>query len=216
MSKVVLWGRASSANVQKAVWALEETGTTFIRTDVAGRFGGTDTPEFIAMNPNRLVPVLTHGDLTMWESHAIVRYVAAQFGTDTLWPNEPAERAIIDQWTDWTATTFQPAWLRLFWTLVRTPEAQRDAAAIDAALEASVRAMRIMDAQLQKTAYLAGDDFSYADIVAGASLYRWFTMEIERPSMSGVEAWHERLKQRPGFIKGVCVSYDELVGRLAF
>lgn len=216
MSEVVLWGRASSANVQKAVWALEETGTPYIRKDVGGRFGGIDTPQFVAMNPNRLVPVLQHGDLTMWESHAIVRYVAARFGESALWPAEPVRRAFVDQWTDWTATTFQPAWVGLFWLLVRTPQDQREPAAIAEAHKASVAALRIMNAQLQKTGYLAGNDFSYADIVAGTALYRWYTMDIERPSLPGVDGWHERLRQRPGFVKGVCISYDELVGRLSF
>lgn len=213
---VILWGRASSANVQKAVWALEETGVRYVHKDVGGRFGGLDAPEFRAMNPNGWVPVLQHGELTLWESHAIVRYVAARFGGAALWPEDSVERAKVDQWTDWTATTLQRGWIPLFWALVRTPPAQHDRKAIDTALQASLAAFRIMDGQLRQTPYLAGKAFSYADIVAGASLYRWFSMEIERPAMPGVEAWHERLKARPGFVTGICVPYDDLVGRLDF
>lgn len=214
--EVILWGRASSANVQKAVWVLEEVGAPYARRDVGGRFGGLDAPEFRAMNPNGLVPVLQHGALTLWESHAIVRYVASRFGSHKLWPQDPVARATVDQWTDWTATTLQRGWLPLFWALVRTPPEQHDRKAIEAALQASLSAFRIMDMQLRDTPYLAGEAFSYADIVAGASLYRCFGMDIERPSMPGVEAWHERLKQRAGFVRGVCVPYDDLVGRLAF
>ncbi|SDG64812.1 glutathione S-transferase family protein [Pelagibacterium luteolum] len=215
MTTVTLWGRASSANLQKARWALEEVGVAFDHREVGGRFGGLDTQQFGAMNPNRLVPVLQHGDLTLWESHAIVRYVAAQFGGGALWPEGPADRAPIDQWTDWTATTFQKGWIALFWQLVRTPPDRHDKAAISAALAETIAALRIMDAQLQQTDHLATDAFSYADIVAGVSLYRLTTMDIDLPDLPGVAAWHERLKSRPAFEKTVCISYDELRGRSA-
>lgn len=214
--EITLWGRASSANVQKAVWALEEIGVPYVRKDAGGPYGVLDTPEFGALNPNRLVPVLEHGDLVIWESHAVVRYLAAVFGAGTLWPEDPVARARADQWTDWTGTTFQPAWISVFWLVVRTPEAQRDPAAIAAALDSTVAAFRIMESQLERMPYLAGEGLTYADIVAGASLYRWSTMEIERPSLPAVEAWHERLMARPAFVKGVCVDYAELRGRLAF
>lgn len=214
MIDLVLWGRASSANVQKARWALEEAGANFELREVGGRFGGLDEPEFAAMNPNRLVPVLQHGDLTLWESHAIVRYVAAEFPEAGLWRPVPQERAFVDQWTDWTAATFQPAWIELFWLIVRTPAERHDKAAIDKALKRTIAAMEIMDSQLAQTPYLAGETFSYADIVAGASLYRLTTMEeIELPDFEGVAAWHERLKARPHFEKTVCISYEELRAR---
>jgi glutathione S-transferase len=213
MTDLILWGRASSANLQKARWALEETGVRFELREVGGRFGGLDTPEFGVMNPNRLVPVLQHGDLTLWESHAVVRYVAAAFGGDRLWAAEPRDRAPIDQWTDWTATTFQPAWLKVFWLVVRTAPNQHDQTAIAAAVNDTVAALRLMDRQLEKSDYLAGDAFSYADIVAGVSLYRLTTMEIELPSLPGIEAWHGRLKQRAAFEKTVYISYEELRAR---
>ncbi|UYQ70497.1 glutathione S-transferase family protein [Pelagibacterium flavum] len=213
MTDLILWGRASSANLQKARWALEETGVPFELREVGGRFGGLGTPEFGAMNPNRLVPVLQHGDLTLWESHAVVRYVAAAFGGADLWPIDPKDRAPIDQWTDWTATTFQRGWIPLFWQLVRTPPENHDTKAIAAALKDTVAALQIMNGQLERTDYLAGDEFSYADIVAGVSLYRLTTMEIDLPPLPGVEAWHKRLKSRPAFEKTVCISYEELRGR---
>lgn len=214
MTDLILWGRASSANVQKARWALEETGAEFDLREIGGRFGGLDTPEFVAMNPNRLVPVLQHGDVTLWESHAIVRYVAATFPEAGLWPEAPGERAPVDQWTDWTATTFQPAWIGVFWHIVRTPVERHDKAAIGKALDQTIAAMEIMERQLTRTPYLAGERFSYADIVAGVSLFRLTTMEeIEFPQMPGVAAWHERLKARSQFEKAVCISYEELRAR---
>jgi glutathione S-transferase len=213
---LTLWGRASSANVQKTLWALEELGVPYSHHLVGGMHGGLDDPHFRAMNPNGLVPVLQDGELTLWESHATLRYLAASYGEDLLWRGEARERAMLDQWTDWTATTFQPAWIAVFWLFVRTPKAQHDAKAIAAAHGKTVAALRILDANLAERDYVAGDRVSYADIAAGVALYRWFTMDIDRPAMPGVENWYRRLQQRPAFRKAVMVDYGELVGRLAF
>lgn len=213
---VTLWGRASSANVQKTVWALEELGVPYEHRPVGGMHGGLDTAEFGAMNPNRLVPVLQDGTLTVWESHATLRYLAARYGQDSLWRCDVGERSIVDQWTDWTATTLQPAWISVFWLLVRTPPEVQDRKAIAAALGKTISALRILDANLAQRDYVAGDRLSYADIAAGVALYRWFSMEIDRPAMPGVENWYRRLQDRPAFRKAVMVSYAELIGRLAF
>lgn len=123
---------------------------------------------------------------------------------------------MVDQWTDWTATTLQPGWIAVFWLVVRTPREQRDEKAIAAALSRAISALRILDANLAERDYLAGDRLSYADIAAGVALYRWFTMDIERPAMPGVENWYQRLQVRPAFRRVVMITYAELVGRLAF
>lgn len=211
-----LWGRASSANVQKVLWTLEELGVPHEHHLVGGAHGGLDTPQYRAMNPNGLVPVLQDDGLTLWESHAILRYLAASYGQDSLWRAGAQQRAVVDQWTDWTATTFQPAWIAMFWLVVRTPEEAHDRKAIAAAQARTIAALGILDNNLRDRDYLAGDQLSYADIAAGVSLYRWFTMQIERPAMPGVENWYRRLQDRPAFRKTVMVSYAELVGRLAF
>ena len=213
---LTLWGRASSVNVQKALWTLEELGVPYTRHQVGGQYGGLDTPEFLALNPNGFVPVLQDGTLTLWESHAIIRYLAATYGAKTLWRDAPRDRAIVDQWTDWTATTFQPAWINLFWLLVRTPPAEHDKAAIAAAYRRTIAALEILDQTLMKHDYLAGNRMSTADIAAGVSLYRLFTMDIVRPVMPGVDLWYRRLSASPAFQRTVMVSYAELVGRLAF
>ena len=214
--ELTLWGRPSSANVQKVLWALAELGLPYEHRLVGGAYGGLDEPHYRSMNPNRLVPTLQDGDLVVWESHAILRYLAAAYGVETLWRENVRERAIVDQWTDWTATTFQPAWIAVFWLLVRTPSEQHDRKAIAAACAKAVSALRILDAHLADRDYLTGNRLSYADIAAGVALYRWFTMEIDRPAMPGVENWYRRLEQRPAFRQAVMVSYAELIGRLAF
>jgi glutathione S-transferase len=214
--ELTLWGRASSANVQKALWALAELGVPFEHRLVGGAYGGLDDPQYRAMNPNGLVPTLVDGNLVLWESHAILRYLAGTYGRETLWRESVRERAIVDQWTDWTATTLQPAWIAVFWLFVRTPPELHDRKAIAAAHGRTVAALRILDTHLADSDYLAGNSLSYADIAAGVALYRWFTMEIDRPAMPGVENWYRRLEQRPAYRQTVMVSYAELVGRLAF
>jgi glutathione S-transferase len=212
---ITLWGRLSSANVQKVVWALEELGLAYEHIPLGGKYGGNDSADYLAMNPNGLVPTLRDGDLTLWESHAIVRYLAATYGAGTLWPEAPAARTHADQWTDWTATTFQPAWIAVFWQLVRTPEPKQDRAAIDKSVAATNRCFAMLDARLTQSPFLGGARLTYADIVAGVSLYRWTTMEVGG-LLPSVKAWHDRLAESPAFRKAVNVDYEELRARLAF
>jgi glutathione S-transferase len=168
------------------------------------------------MNPNGLVPTLRDGDLVLWESHAIVRYLAATYGLGTLWPDQPRERAPCDQWVDWSATEFQKGWIGVFWEFVRTPEAQRSAEKVAAAIAQTEKCLAIMDAQLGRTAFLGGAELTYADIPAGVAMYRWTTMAIDRQARPNVERWHAELRQRPAYRETVEVDYSELVGRLAF
>jgi glutathione S-transferase len=213
---ITLWGRASSANVQKARWALAELGLAYEHIPLGGRYGGNKTADYLAMNPNGLVPTLRDAGLTLWESHAIVRYLAAAYGVGALCPTDPKARALVDQWTDWTATTFQPAWIDVFWSFVRTPEPQRDAARIAKAMVETERCLSLMDGQLAKTPFLAGETLTYADIVAGTAMYRWTTMAIERAPHPNVERWHGQLRARQTFRETVETDYSELVGRLSF
>lgn len=207
---ITLLGRKTSANVQKAMWALAELGVEHEQVEVGGKFGGTDTPEYKAMNPNSLVPTLQDNGFVLWESHAIIRYLAAKYGAGNLWPRDLEARALADQWTDWTAMRFQPAWIGVFTAVVRTPAAKLDPAAIARAMNGANACFAIMDGQLARTDYLAGDALTYADIAAGVALYRWTTMEIERKSFPAVEAWHGRLLERPAFVQSVNINYDDL------
>jgi glutathione S-transferase len=212
---ISLWGRLTSSNVQKVVWALHELGLSYEHVPWGGRFGGNSDPAYLAMNPNGLVPTLRDGDLTLWESHAILRYLAATYGAGSLWPTDASERAIVDQWTDWTATTFNPAWVGVFWQLVRTPEADQNRAAIDKAIAGTVKCFGMMEKRLGEASYLGGERLTYADIAAGVSLYRWTTMPV--PALPpAVAAWHSRLGERAAFRQAVNVDYEELRGRLAF
>ncbi len=210
MADITLYGRKTSVNVQKAVWVLEELRVPYAQVELGLNFGGVDTPEYLAMNPNGLVPTLKDGELVLWESHAIVRYLSATYGAGNLWPESPKARAAADQWTDWTAMRFQPAWGAVFSAVARTKPEARNQKAIAAAMKGVEPCFAILDAQLRKTPYLAGERLTYGDIAAGALLYRWYTMDIDRPPLSGVDAWYERLQARPAYGKSVCVDYDIL------
>ena len=213
---ITLWGRPTSSNVQKARWALAELGLDYEHILVGGKYGGNKDPDYLAMNPNGLVPTLRDGGLVMWESHAIVRYLAARYGAGRLWPTDPVARAKCDQWVDWAVAEFQKGWIEVFWLLVRTPEPQRNPAAIAKAMAVTERCLSIMDAQLANTRFLAGDSFTYGDIPAGVAMFRWTKMEIERQPHPNVERWHQELRERPAYRDAVEVDYAELVGRLSF
>ena len=212
-----IWGRKNSINVQKVMWAVGELGLAHERIDAGGAFGGLDTEEFGALNPNRRVPVIDDDGTVVWESHAILRYLAAKYGDGTLWPADPAARARADQWTDWTLADLQPAFIGgVFWNFYRTPEAQRNWPQIRQGIARSAILFRLLDRHLETTPYLAADALTFGDIPAGAQLYRYFELEIDRPSLPAVEAWYERLKARPAFCEHVMVPFDDLYGRLAF
>jgi len=207
-----LWGRGSSLNVQKVLWTLGEIGVAFEHVEVGGRFGGLDAPEFLAMNPHGRIPVIEDDGTAVWESNAIVRYLCARYSPDVLSPDNPARRAVCDQWMDWAATTLQPAFISFFWGWYRTPEQRRDAARNEALLAEAHAVFGVLDAELAARDL---DRLTMGDIPMGALLYRYFTLEIDRPRLPRLEAWYARLCERPAYRGGVMRSYDELKGRLA-
>ena len=215
MSDLTLWGRRSAFNVQKVLWALGELGLGFELREVGGSFGGLDRPEFRALNPHGRIPVLADGGLVVWESHSILRYLAARYGAGFLWPEDPAARSFADRWMDWSLATLQPDFMRLFWGYFRTPEQRRDPAAVRAALDACERHFCVLDAHLGAQPFLAGSDFSMADIPAGTTLHRYFGMGLDVPRPPRVLEWHARLAERRTYREHVQASFEELRGRLA-
>lgn len=195
-----IWGRTTSSNVQKVMWAIGELGLPHERVDLGGPFGGNRDPAYLAKNPNGLVPTLEEDDgFLLWESNAIVRYLAATHGPDPLEPADPRGRARAGQWMDWQLSVAGPAFLPVFWGLVRTPAAQRDAAAIAAATTKSIAVMEIANAALARTPYLAGDAFSYGDIPLAILVRRFLELVPERPSLPGLERWYTAIEARPAF-----------------
>jgi glutathione S-transferase len=213
---LTIWGRRNSFNVQKVMWLTGELGMEHRHVPLGGDFGGRDAPEFLAMNPHGLVPVIDDGGVVVWESHAILRYLAGRYGVGRFWSDDPAERSKWDRWLE-AGRGLQEDFLNgVFWGFYRAPEPQRDRPAIERALKRSAERLAIIDGQLEGRAYLLGDELTLADIPAGAMLYRWFGLEIDRPRLPNVEAWYARLQTRPAYREHVMVPFDDLKGRLAF
>jgi glutathione S-transferase len=195
-----VWGRNTSSNVQKVMWAIGEMGLACERIDIGGPFGKNNEPAYLAMNPNGLVPTLEEEDgFLLWESNSIVRYLAAKHGAGRLEPANPKARALASQWMDWQLSVAGPAIFPVFWGLVRMAPEKRDPAAIDAGKKKITDAMKILDAQLNKTAFVAGDEFSYGDIPVGIITYRFTSLVKDRPAMSGLDRWYAALMTRPAF-----------------
>jgi len=203
MSERIVWGRASSSNVMKVLWGLGELGLPFERIDVGGAFGRTKTPDYLAMNPTSLVPTLQEGDFTLWESNAILRYLGSVHARDSaLWPSDAHARANIDRWMDAQQTTLNRPMSQVFWGLVRTPAEQRDMGAIASAIEDTAKAWRYIEAELERHDFIAGADFTLADIPWGVHAHRWFGMDylgLVRPELPALQAWYDRLCLRPAY-----------------
>jgi len=207
---ITIHGRNTSSNVQPVMWLLTELGLPHRRLDVGGAFGGTETPEYRAINPMGLIPTLEDGTVTLFESQAILRYLGARHGTD-FWPADPVMRAPVDQWLEWAKTTVAPNVVyKVFWQLVRTPEAQRDNAALAGAVSDLRRIMAIAEGQLAKHDWLAGPSMTLADFSFGAQLYRYFTLPFERADLPALADYYARLSERPAYASQVMVSYESL------
>ena len=195
-----IWGRNTSSNVQKVIWALGEMNLPFERIDVGGAFGKTKDAFYLAMNPNSLVPTLEEEDgFTLWESNSIIRYLAAQHGNRTLEPADLRTRALAHKWMDWQLSVLGPAIRPVFWGLTRTAPEKRDANAIAAGKEKTGVAAKIMDAQLGRTQYLAGNEFSYGDIPVGIMIHRYVQLMPERPVTPNLDRWYGAISSRAAF-----------------
>jgi len=204
-----LWGRNNSVNVQKPIWCLEELKVPYERIDAGMQYGVVNELQFRKMNPNGLVPVIEDGGAVIWESNAIVRYLAAKYGKGTLWAEDPAERAQSDKWMDWCATVYWPPMREVFWGLIRTPPEKRNPELIEASRKKAGEILNILDAALSRSDYIAGDHLTIGDIPLGAISWRWFGIAgLERPSRPNVEAWFKRLSQREAFKKSVLLPLN--------
>ena len=194
-----IWGRKNSINVQKVLWACGELALPIERVDAGMAFGINNTPEYKAMNPNGLVPLMNDDGFLLWESHAIVRYLARKYGVGALCPADPQVAADADRWMEWYSTTL---WLNLkpvFWNLIRTPPEKRDMPLVESSLKLLTANLQVVDAWLAQREYMAGTSFSMGDIPMGVSAFRWYNMPIARPALKHLDAWYARLCSRPAF-----------------
>lgn len=212
---LTIWGRRSSFNLQKVMWLVDELKLEHRHIELGGKFGGLDTPEFRAMNPHGHVPVIDDNGTIVWESHTILRYLAARNRRGTFWRDDAGERSEAERWMDWSQTALQPDFLNgVFWGFYRTPEPQRNLPAIKRSVERCAQHFQLLDGMLADRSFMLGERLSLADIPIGTSLYRYFNIEIERPALPHVEAWYRRLQERLGYRAHVMVPFDDLFGRL--
>ncbi len=206
-----VYGRATSSNVQALLWGLEELNLNYERLDYGEVFGGIDTPEFRALNPHGKIPVLCVNDKALFETGAILRYLANEHGSAAFWPTDPLRRAEVDMWAEWAKHDVAAAFTGpVFWHNTRTASARRDAAKIRTSLDHFENQLAIATPRLASHPYLCGDTLTLADIQFGHVLYRYFDTDLTRRDMPALYAYYARLTKRPAYAKAVMVSYDSL------
>lgn len=194
-----IWGRANSINVQKVMWTVAELGLRATRIDAGMTYGVVDQSWYAEYNPNRQVPTIKDGDVVLWESNVIVRYLAAKHALGTLMPADLATRAKAEMWMDWQQNAIMPGLSPLFLGLIRTPRQKRNTATIRAGAEIVEAALRLLDRYLARRSYVVPDHLTVADIPLGCAVHRWYALPLERPDLPNLRAWYERLTARPGF-----------------
>jgi glutathione S-transferase len=200
---VKIYGRASGINVMKVMWMAAELNLIFEHIEVGGSFGGTKTPEYLALNPTGTVPTVVDGDHAQWESNSCVRYLADREGATRWYPEDLHARGRANTWMDWAASSLHPQIFILFWQLIRTPERDRDQAAMETARQKLCDFWGILETQLAKYKYVAGEEITIGDIPAAVQAYRWHALDIERPVMPLFDAWYKRITERPAFQENV-------------
>jgi len=196
-------GRKTSSNVQKVLWCCGEIGLPFEREDIGGEFGKNKTPEYLALNPNGLVPTIDDGGFILWESNSCVRYLAAKYGKGKLWPADLQLAASASRWMDWQLSVVNGPIGTLFRAYLRKPGDNLPAAELDAAAKRGGEVWKMLDAQLAKTPFVAGKELTVGDIALGNAIHRWFKFPIERPDLPNLKAWYERLCTRPQYQKHI-------------
>ena len=192
-----IWGRISSINVRKVVLAAQWLGVPFERIDAGHEFGIVKTPEYLARNPNALVPLMEDGDVELWESNVIVRYLCAKHSHGKLYPEASPARFDAERWMDWQQTTLNPAGRNAFVQLMRTAPDKRDASLIDKSIAATEPLMAILDAHLSQRPFMGGDSFTMADIPIACEIHRWTGLPIERPPRPAIERWYRSIADKP-------------------
>ncbi|OZI59988.1 glutathione S-transferase family protein [Bordetella genomosp. 11] len=212
---LTVWGRRTSSNVQALMWCIGELGLPYRRHDVGHRYGGNDTPAFLQMNPNGTVPVLRDGDGDpIWETGAILRYLATRYGADSFWPRDLITRTNVDKWAEWAKLNIALNFTGpVFWHVVRTAPQDRNPALLAQALDVLGCKLDIAEQRLASHPFLAGDAFTPADIQLGHILYRYFSVDISRSDRPALRRYYDGLNERPAYREHVMVSYEELAAR---
>ena len=202
-----IFGRRNSSNVIPVMWTVGELGLEHQRHNIGGSFGGDDTEEFARLNPNRLIPTIRDDGFVLWESMAITRYLCQNYGQGSLWPDDPQQAALADQWMDWYKSSFAIHLMPVFFNLVRTAKQDCNHAVVEQGTANTIRQLAVLEAHLADRDYVLGDAFSVGDIPLGAMMYKFFNLDIERPAFANIEAWYARLCERPAFQQHAMIAF---------
>ncbi len=202
-----IWGRRKNFRVQKVMWTVGELGLEHTRHDAGGSFGGLDTEEFGRLNPHRRIPVIDDDGTVVWEANAIVRYLAARYGAGGLWPEDPAERALADEWMEWSTTTLQRLVRRAHFGMMQTPPAKQNVKAIMNSITQVQKLYERLDRHLAGRDFIAGKTLTIGDIATGATLYRYYDLDVEHPELPNLEAWRDRLKERSAYREHIEIPF---------
>ncbi|EDP8646403.1 glutathione S-transferase family protein [Salmonella bongori] len=204
---ITLWGRNNSTNVKKVLWTLEELELPYDQILAGGKFGVNQDADYLAMNPNGLVPLLKDDEtnLLLWESNTIVRYLAAQYGQNRLWVDSPARRAEGEKWMDWANQTLSPAHRVILMGLVRTPPEKRDQAVIEAGIEKCDSLFALLDDALARQPWFSGENFGTGDIAIAPFVYNLLNVGLNWTPRPNLERWYQQLTERPAFRKVVMI-----------
>ncbi len=202
----LLWGRATSINVQKVLWLAEELGLQLRRIDAGMHHGVVNTSTYIEMNPNKLVPTLQDGDLTIWESNTIVRYIARKFAPNNWLPIESGNLASMEKWMDWSLSKCAVCMGPLYFQLIVIPESQKDQSIINNSKANAKEVMLTLAGALEKNSWLAGSEITLADIACAPFVYRWLKLPIERPTLPILDRYVSKLMEREAFLLHVAVK----------
>ena len=202
-----IFGRRNSSNVIPVMWTVGELGLEHQRHNIGGSFGGDDTEEFARLNPNRLIPTIRDDGFVLWESMAITRYLCRTYGQGSLWPQDPRQAALADQWMDWYKSSFAIHLMPVFFNLVRTAKADCNHAVVEQGTANTIRQLAVLEAHLDGRDYVLGEQFSMGDIPLGAMMYKFYNLDIERPSLPNIEAWYARLCERPAFREHAMIAF---------
>jgi len=192
-----LWGRLSSINVRKVVLTLQLLERPFERLEAGGPFGVVRTPEYLARNPNALVPLLDDDGFELWESNVIVRYLAARYGGENLYPRDLRARFDAERWMDWQQTTLNPAGREAFVQLIRVAPTDRNQSLVDASVASTEPLWDLLESHLSGRRFMSGDALTVADLPIACEMHRWRGLPLAWRARPRLDAWYAGMLALP-------------------
>ena len=194
-----IYGRRNSNQVIQLMWAVGELSLDHVRHNAGGTFGGLDTEQYGRLNPNRLVPTIDDDGFVLWESYAIIRYICRRYGKGSLWPEDDRQAALADQWMEWTNSRFMRTFFPVFWGLIRTPKDQQDTSKVQESAKQTAELLQIFENHMADRKFVVGESLTMGDIPLGSMMFKYYSLDIERPPLPSIEAWYARLCERDAY-----------------